>query len=52
MALRKYKKLNDIVQQYNGLVARYQNNKTKENETSLKDVFELLKQAANEVIDK
>ena len=48
--MRKFKKLNDIVREYNGVTARFTKDKSKENQALFDDVFARLKEAANEVI--
>jgi len=49
--LKKYKKLNNVLQRYNGLVARYKGERSKENQALLEEAFQDLRQAANEVLD-
>jgi len=48
--MRKFKKLNEIIREYNGVAARLTKDKSKENQALFDDVFARLKEAANEVI--
>jgi len=48
--LKKYKKLNETVREYNGVAARFTKDKSAENKALLDDVMSRLKEAANEVI--
>lgn len=48
--MKKYKELNNIVREYNGVTARFNKDKSEENKILLNDVFTRLKEAANEVI--
>lgn len=50
-ALKKFNKLNNVLQRYNGLITRYKKEKSKENQAMLEEAFQDLKQAANEVLD-
>jgi len=47
---KKLKKLNEVVREYNGVMARFTKDKSKENEALLNDVLSRLKQEADEVI--
>lgn len=48
--MKKYKELNNIVREYNGVAARFNKNKNAENKALLDDVLARLKKASNEVI--
>ena len=48
--MKKYKKLNETVREYNGVAARFSKDKSAENKALLDDVMARLKEAANEVI--
>jgi len=48
--MKKFKKLNEVVREYNGVAARFTKDKSKENQALLDDVMSRLKEAANEVI--
>lgn len=48
--MKKYKELNNIIREYNGVAARFNKDKNAENKALFDDVFARLKEATNEVI--